>query len=243
MHQIVAPLIDDIAAAASGGVGADPVKRRPHIDIDDHDAERPPVRRIHRGCDAQHRDTRGFDAEIDLRDIDLAGRQPDGLPEGLAIALALQLIVRNDPWGDAGIGAVHPNQFAPAIVSPDVTELVIIRLGDEFRGELNAQAPAPLRLHGGRGFVPAITVRRHDVDDFVGGTKGQYIGPRTANRGRKLVGEQLGVGIDAVQRPRQGKRGDIAKGQHADRYRRQQHQRDHRNRQSGRQPHRLSFRA
>ena len=75
----------------------------------------------------------------------------------------------------------------------------------------------------------------------IGGAKGEHIGPRTANRGRKLIGEQLGVSIDAVQRPRQGKRGDIAKGQHPDRYRRQQHQRDHRNRQSGRQPHRLSL--
>ncbi len=74
MDEIITLVIDDIASTAFGGGRADPGKCWPHIDVDDHDAKRPPVRRVHRRRDAQHRDTRRFDVEIDRRDIDPTGR-------------------------------------------------------------------------------------------------------------------------------------------------------------------------
>jgi hypothetical protein len=173
--------------------------------------------------------------KIDPRDIDLAGRQFDGFPEGLPVAFALQLRVRDGTDGGARARTVDSHDIAPIVVDPDDAKFVIVGLEGHLRLEAERQASSPLRLGCGSCRINAgVAARRHDIDDGIGGAEPEHVSARTANRRLKLQGVQMGASIDPIQGARQGKLRDLAIGERSEHHRSQQHQCNHRQRQASR---------
>jgi hypothetical protein len=240
VDQIVALRIDHISVPAFASGRANMVEGRPHIDVDDHDAEGASVRLVQRAGDAQERDMGNPDAavapaQIDLGDISLAGAQFDGLGQELTIALARQVRVRRDPDGAARPGAVDPHDLPPAVVETDDAKFAVARLGGELRHVAGGHAGAPDGLAGAADRID--TAREPGADDPLDRDRRaetDHVGARGMYAGLELGREHPRSGIDPIQSARQRKRLDVAIGEIADGCCGEQHQHDHRQRQTRR---------
>jgi hypothetical protein len=192
------------------------------IDIDDHHAERPAIPCVDwRPCphdgDAWPVDGTLLLIELDLRDVDAADGQRDRPCEIVLVPPALQLGIGNDADGAVGRCAVHPEDFASSIGKADDAELQVVGLDLQLGHEPQCQAIAPLlHAHAIARIHASSEARAHDPINRHGRSEPDHVGPRAANRGLELGGQQTCVRIDPIQGSRQDQRLDIAIGKQPD---------------------------
>ena len=148
MNEIVAPPVDDVDRLARPHRRPDTVEGATHVDVDHEKAEQFAIICKDRRCDAKRRPVHLLDqsvaaTEIERRDIDLSGSQPDRFLEIAAIASLLQALFGNDPNGIVWPRAVDADQFAAVVIKSDEANQRVGRLGFKFRCEAACQPVAP----------------------------------------------------------------------------------------------------
>ena len=186
IEQIIAIVVDDKELSAALRQRAKPIKDRLHIDIDHEDSKRLAARVVDRRRDAQGRkmrdsDRAAFRPQVDLRHIDIAGRQRDRLGEIVAIASRLQFGIGNDAHRAARAVTIHPHDLAPTIVDTDDAELAIRRFGGELRGIAARHAFAPGGFGGAAQRIASTgKARAHDAFKRHRRPEAEHVGARAA---------------------------------------------------------------
>ena len=143
MNEIVALPVDDIDRLARPRRRPDTVECAPHVDIDHEKAEQLAIICEDRRRDAKRRPVHLLDqsvaaTEIERRDIDLSGTEPDRFLEIAAIASLLQALFGNDPNCIVRSRAVDADQLAAVVIKADDPKHRVGGLGFEFRRKRDA---------------------------------------------------------------------------------------------------------
>ena len=121
MEQVVSVGVDHAQGAALGRLEA--VEQGPHVEVQDQHPHALAIGRVDRRGDAEGGSVGNLDlavllVQLDRRDVDRPGRRHfEGSSDVLPLALALQSVVSDGPWGRGETGPLDPNQL-PVLPNP-----------------------------------------------------------------------------------------------------------------------------